>query len=141
MTRSGTPRAETPHVTLHEIRQCGLDYLQRVGRAMHPRLFRRATIRAAREATAAVERAAMHIRAAALVPTDVEFRDRLARAIEGIEESVFWLELMRLTESPPSGELGTLIAEGQELVGMLAAAERPQPAKRVTSPRGTPAGT
>ena len=127
-------------MTLHEIRQCGLDYLQRVTRGMQPRLVRRSSTRAAREAIAAVERSAGHVRAAALVPTDEEFRSRMVRAIEGIEETIFWLELMRLTESPPTGELDVLVSEGQELAGMLAAAERRLPVRRLSS-RGTPAGT
>ena len=104
---------------------------------MQPRCFKRSSARGAREAIAGVERAAHHVRAAALVPTDEEFRSRMARAIE---EAIFWLELMRLTESPPMGELDVLIAEGQELAGMLAAAERPQPVRR-SSLGGTPAGT
>jgi hypothetical protein len=127
-------------VTLHEIRQCTLDYLQRLARSMHPRLFRRSSARAAREAHASAERAANHVRAAALTPTDEEFRSRIDRAIESLEEAIFWLELMRLTEGAPSSELDVLIAEGQELAGMLAAAERPRAVRR--SPfRGTPAGT
>jgi hypothetical protein len=42
-----------------------------------------------------------------------------------VDEAVFWLEMLRLTAAPPTHDLDGLIAEGQELAGLIAGVARP----------------
>ena len=54
--------------------------------------------------------------------SDEDFRTHVRLAIDAIDDSVFWLELLRLTTCPPTDDLDALIREGQELAGLLAGA-------------------
>jgi hypothetical protein len=72
----------------------------------------------------AADRLTEHSRVASLTRSTEDFKTELGLAIDAIDESVFWLELLRLTEPPPSDQLDSLIAEGQELGALCANATR-----------------
>lgn len=116
---------------IHETRQRCQDYYQRVARAMHPLIARRRGARAAVEVMRAADQLTEHSRVASLTRSTEDFRTELGLAIEAIDESVFWLELLRLTEPPPSDQLDSLIAEGQELGALCASATPPGHGRRL----------
>jgi hypothetical protein len=119
----GTPRAGGATVTLHEIRQRHQDYHLRVTRFTQPLLSRRGAARAAWEVSRAVDRLTEHYRIAMFARAEADLRTHLGLAIEAIDESVFWLELLRLTADPPTHDLDSLITEGQELAAMLSSVD------------------
>jgi hypothetical protein len=118
-------------VTYHEARQRCQDYYQRVARAMHPLIARRRGARAAAEVMRAADRLTEHSRVASLTRSTEDFKTELGLAIDAIDESVFWLELLRLTESRASEHLDSLIAEGQELGALCANATPPGNGRRL----------
>jgi hypothetical protein len=106
----------------HETRQSSQAYYQRVTRLMQPLIARRHGARAASEVLRALDRMTEHSRVASLTRTPDDFRTEMELAIEAIDESVFWLELLRLTEPSPPAPLDSLIAEGQELAALYTSA-------------------
>ena len=120
-----------PSVMFHEARQRCQDYYQRLARAMRPLIARRRGARAAAEVMRAADRLTEHSRVAALTRSTEDFKAELGLAIDAIDESVFWLELLRLTEPPPSDQLDSLIAEGQELGALCANATPPGNCRRL----------
>jgi hypothetical protein len=116
-----------------EIRQRSEDFQQRVERVLQPVGGRRATARAAREIARAARRLAERYRLASLARTDEEFGAEVNRAVDAVDEAVLWLEMLRLTAAPPTHDLDGLIAEGQELAGLIAGVAPPS-VRRATVP-------
>ena len=86
---------------------------------MQPLLTRRATADAAAQASRAAAAVAEHYRAACLARSDAEFGARLEGTLDQLEETTFWLELLRLTGESPSESINPLIADGRDLASLL----------------------
>jgi four helix bundle protein len=92
---------------------------------MQPLLARRSTAQAAEHASRAATAAADHYRAACLARSDAEFAARMETTLDQLEETTFWLELLRLTEEAPAETINPLIADGRDLAALLNPFYRP----------------
>lgn len=73
--------------------------------------------------------AAANYRAACNAQTKKSFISKLSIALEEIDESVFWLEMIDETKLLPSHQLGAITEEGTELTKILAASRKTATAK------------
>ena len=94
---------------------------------MQPLLSRRATADAAAQASRAAMALAEHYRAAGFARSDAEFGARLEGTLDQLEETTFWLELLRLTEQTPPESINPLIADGRDLASLLRGETAPGP--------------
>jgi four helix bundle protein len=86
---------------------------------MQPLLARRSAAQAAAHASRAATAVADHYRAACLARSDAEFGARMESTLDQLEETTFWLELLRLTDDSPAETINPLIADGRDLAAML----------------------
>jgi four helix bundle protein len=86
---------------------------------MQPLLTRRSAAQAAAHASRAATQAADHYRGACRSRSDAEFGARMESALDQLEETTFWLELLRLTDAAPAETINPLIADGRDLSVML----------------------
>jgi four helix bundle protein len=105
-----------------ELRDRLAEYARLVAQGMKPLLGQLAAGHAARQAVRASASAAASYRSACLARSPHEFRAKIGLALEESDETVFWLEYLRLTEHSSIDELTLLIAEGHELSAILGGA-------------------
>jgi four helix bundle protein len=86
---------------------------------MQPLLTRRSASQAAAHAARAAAASADHYRAASRARSDAEFGARMETSLDQLEETTFWLELLRLTDEAPAETINPLIADGRDLAALL----------------------
>jgi hypothetical protein len=106
-------------VTSEELSHRTSSYVHRVRRFMQPLLTHRSAAHAAAHAGRAVTNVADHYRAACLARSDAEFGARMEGTLDQLEETTFWLELLRLTDEAPADAINPLIADGRDLAALL----------------------
>jgi four helix bundle protein len=106
-------------VTPEEIRHRTGSFVHRVRRQMQPLLGRTAATQAAAQASRAAIAVADACRRACLARSDAEFGAALERSVDELEETTFWLEVLRLTEDASSDAITALIADGRDLGAWL----------------------
>jgi four helix bundle protein len=122
-------RAALARMLPQDLRNRLIEYARLVATGIRPLLGHMAAGHAARQTLRASASGAANYRAACLARSHDEFRAKLGLALEEIDESVFWLEYLRLTEFAAPDDLNALIAEGQELAAILGASKRTSAAR------------
>jgi hypothetical protein len=123
---AGTAPALPGRVSPPLVRQRISLYADRVARLTQPLLNQRRAQQAAGQVRRTAAAAITHYRAACLSRTAGPRVDGIRAAVEALEESVFWLQLLRLMNEVATREADAAIAVGLELAQLLGRAETMQ---------------
>jgi hypothetical protein len=116
---AGTVPAPTGDVAPPALRHHTTTFVQRVARLTGPLIGQRPAAHAATQARQAATAAAGHYRAACQAPTTAVRTTAFRAAVEALEESLFWLQLLRLMDVVPAEDADVVLGAGADLLALM----------------------